>query len=61
MQRIPPHLTPQKGEIILFSNSLLERLSRVSPRTVLAVYVPMIVLAIWQSYSVGLDSTRFSL
>jgi sterol desaturase/sphingolipid hydroxylase (fatty acid hydroxylase superfamily) len=61
MQRIPPHLTPQKGEIILFSNRLLERLSRVSPQAVLAVYVPMIVLAIWKSYSVGVDATGFAL
>ena len=59
IQRIPPHLTPQKGEIILFSNRLLEQLSRISPQTVLAVYLPMIVLTIWKSYTVGVGALGF--
>ena len=59
LQRIPPHLAPQKGEITLFSNRLLERLSRISPQTVLAVYLPMIVLAIWKSYEVSVSTSVF--
>lgn len=59
LQRIPQHLTPQKGEIRLFKNSLLERLSRISPKTVLAVYLPMITFAVWKSFTVGVDIATF--
>jgi len=61
LQRIPPHLTPQKGEIILFSNRLLERLSRISPQTVLAVYLPMIAFAIWKSFAVNVGAAKFGM
>ena len=37
---IPEHLEPRRGELVMFENSLLERLSHISPRTVLAVFVP---------------------
>jgi sterol desaturase/sphingolipid hydroxylase (fatty acid hydroxylase superfamily) len=60
LQRIPPHLAPQKGEVILFSNLLLERLSRISPQTVLAVYLPMIVLAVWKSFAVAVSASLFA-
>jgi sterol desaturase/sphingolipid hydroxylase (fatty acid hydroxylase superfamily) len=59
-QRIPPHLAPQKGEIRLFKNNILERLSRISPKTVLAVYLPMIVFATWQSFAVGVGTATFA-
>ena len=36
-ERIPEHMAPQKGEIRLFENPLLERLSKISPVTVLLV------------------------
>jgi sterol desaturase/sphingolipid hydroxylase (fatty acid hydroxylase superfamily) len=40
-QTIPPHLAPQRGDLVMFPNNrLLERLSRISPGTVLAVFVP---------------------
>ena len=35
--RIPEHMAPQKGDIRLFNNPILERLSKISPVTVLAV------------------------
>ncbi len=59
LQRIPQHLAPQKGEIRLFKNKLLERLSRISPWTVLAVYLPMIAFAVWKSFAVGVDIASF--
>jgi sterol desaturase/sphingolipid hydroxylase (fatty acid hydroxylase superfamily) len=59
LQRIPPHLTPQKGEIILFRNRLLERLSRISPQTVLAVYLPMLAFSIWKSFAINVGVTMF--
>lgn len=59
LQRIPPHLAPQKGEVILFKNKLLERLSRISPKTVLAVYLPMIIFAVWKNFAVGIDTATF--
>ena len=42
-KRIPDHMAPRKGEIRLFENRFLERLSKISPVTVLAVYLPMLV------------------
>jgi sterol desaturase/sphingolipid hydroxylase (fatty acid hydroxylase superfamily) len=61
LPRIPQHLMPQKGEIRLFSNPLLERLSRISPWTVLAVYVPMVAFSIWKSFTVGISSGLFGI
>ncbi|MEJ8568780.1 sterol desaturase family protein [Elongatibacter sediminis] len=41
---IPPHLAPRQGELVMFEdNRLLERLSRISPVTVAAVFGPVIV------------------
>ena len=59
LQRIPQHLAPRKGGIRLFKNKLLERLSRISPWTVLAVYLPMIAFAIWKSFAVGVGIVAF--
>lgn len=52
-QTIPPHLAPQRGELVMFPNNrLLERLSRISPRTVLAVFVPAAAI----SFYLGIDT-----
>lgn len=59
LQRIPPHLAPQKGEVRLFKNNLLERLSRISPQTVLAVYLPIIIFAVWKSFATGVGASVF--
>ena len=58
-ERIPEHMAPQKGDIRLFDNALLERLSKISPVTVLAVYSPMIIFAIWKSFSIGIPVGTF--
>ena len=58
-ERIPGHMAPQKGEVRLFENRLLERLSKISPVTVLAVYLPMIVAAIWKSFAIGIPVSTF--
>lgn len=39
----------------MFENPLLERLSRISPRTVLAVFIPYCVLAFYLGLRVGTD------
>ena len=39
----------------MFENPLLERLSHISPRTVLAVFVPSCMLAFYQGLRVGTD------
>ena len=49
-QRIPEHMSPQRGDIRLFENPLLERLSRISPVTVLVVYLPIIAVSAWQGW-----------
>ena len=59
LQRIPHHLAPQKGEITLFANKVLERLSRISPLTVLAVYLPIIVFSVWKTINLGVTSVEF--
>lgn len=59
--RIPEHMAPQKGHIRLFENPVLERLSKISPLTVLAVYTPVIIFAIWKSFSVGIAVGAFFL
>ncbi len=41
---IPEHLAPQQGELIMFDNPVLERLSRIRPGTVLAVFLPAIAI-----------------
>ena len=51
---IPDHLAPQQGELIMFeNNAFLERLSRIRPSTVLAVYLPVIAVATWLCLSKG--------
>jgi len=43
---IPEHLAPQRGDLVMFrDNALLERLSRITPTTVLAVFVPVMIIA----------------
>lgn len=58
-ERIPEHMAPQKGEIRLFENPLLERLSKISPVTVLLVYSPLIIHGIWRSFVVGVPALTF--
>ncbi len=47
-------MAPQTGDIRLFDNPLLERLSKISPVTVLAVYLPLIIHGIWRSFVIGI-------
>ena len=58
-ERIPNHMAPQKGEVRLFKNPLLEQLSKISPLTVLAVYLPLIIFAVWKSFSIGVSAGTF--
>jgi 4-hydroxysphinganine ceramide fatty acyl 2-hydroxylase len=60
-ERIPGHMAPQKGDIRLFDNALLERLSKISPVTVLAVYLPMIIATTWKSLAIGTPASVFAL
>jgi len=57
--RIPEHMAPQKGDIRLFKNPVLERLSKISPVTVLAVYLPIIVFFVWKSFAIGIPVGTF--
>jgi len=51
---IPEYLAPQRGELIMFENNrLLERLSRIRPATVLAVFVPGALLSFYLSLASG--------
>ena len=58
-ERIPQHMAPQKGDIRLFNNPVLERLSKISPVTVLVVYLPLILFSIWKSFEVGVPIVAF--
>ena len=60
VERIPGHMAPQKGEIRLFENPLLERLSKISPVTVLLVYLPLILLSGWKSFDMGIATGVFA-
>lgn len=60
VDRIPKHMAPQKGEIRLFKNALLERLSKISPVTVLLVYVPLILFSAWKSFDIGITTVSFA-
>ena len=52
--RIPEHLAPQQGELIMFKdNAVLERLSRMRYTTVLIVFLPVILIAAWLSLKNG--------
>jgi len=59
-ERIPGHMAPQKGDIRLFKNPLLERLSKISPLTVMAVYLPLIAVASWKSFDVGVATGTYA-
>lgn len=54
-------MAPQKGDIRLFENALLERLSKISPLTVLAVYLPLILLSGWKSFDLSIGIGAFAL
>ena len=56
---IPDHMAARKGEVRLFHNGLLERLSKISPVTVLAVYLPLIIFAVWKSFTIGIPVSVF--
>ena len=58
-ERIPDHMAARKGEVRLFKNGLLERLSKISPVTVLAVYLPLIIFAVWKSFTIGIPASVF--
>jgi sterol desaturase/sphingolipid hydroxylase (fatty acid hydroxylase superfamily) len=58
-ERVPDHMAPRKGEIRLFRNPLLERLSKISPLTVLAVYLPLIIFSVWKSFAIGIPVSAF--
>ena len=58
-ERIPEHMAPQRGDIRLFDNPLLERLSKISPLTVLAVYLPIIIFFVWRSFAIGIELRTF--
>lgn len=60
-ERIPEHMAPQKGDIRLFKNPLLERLSKISPVTVFLVYAPLIIHGIWRSFHVGIPASTFTI
>ncbi len=58
-ERIPQHMAPQRGDVRIFENPVLERLSKISPLTVLAVYLPIIVFFIWKSFAIGTPAGVF--
>ena len=54
LEAIPEHLTPQRGDLVMFQhNRLLEKLSRIRPHTVLAVFVPILMLSAYLSLRNG--------
>ena len=58
-ERIPDHMAARKGEVRLFKNGLLERLSKISPVTVLAIYLPLIIFSVWKSFAIGIPVSVF--
>lgn len=50
---IPEHLAPQSGAPVMFENPLLERLSHISPVTVLAVFLPATIASFLISLARG--------
>ena len=52
-RNIPDHLKPSPGAPIMFDNPALERLSKISPITVLMLYVPVSLWLIWQATNVS--------
>jgi sterol desaturase/sphingolipid hydroxylase (fatty acid hydroxylase superfamily) len=55
---IPDHLAPKEGELIMFENPVLERLSRIRPWTVLAVFVPAALASTGYSLQLGIGAGR---
>jgi len=54
-QAIPAHLMPQKGDLVLFPyQPRLERLSRIQPGVVLAVFVPALLLTLYLGFAGGM-------
>lgn len=43
----------------IFENPVLERLSKISPVTVLAIYLPVSLAAAWKSFSIGIPVGMF--
>lgn len=59
LEAIPQHLAPQRGELVLFEhNRLLERLSRIRPHTVLAVFLPLMALSAFLSLQAGVGIAK---
>jgi sterol desaturase/sphingolipid hydroxylase (fatty acid hydroxylase superfamily) len=54
-------MAPQNGEVRLFKNSILERLSKISPVTVLVVYLPLTLYYVWKSFSAGIPAGAFAM
>jgi sterol desaturase/sphingolipid hydroxylase (fatty acid hydroxylase superfamily) len=54
-------MAPQRGDVRIFDNPVLERLSKISPVTVLAVYLPIIVFFVWKSFAIGIPAGVFFL
>ena len=54
-------MAPQRGDIRLFENPVLERLSKISPVTVLAIYLPLALLSAWKSFAIGIPAGTFVL
>ncbi len=59
-QNIPDHLRPRQGEAVMFDSPLFERLSKIHPRTVLLLYVPLILfVATYGLVEAGIGATAF--
>jgi 4-hydroxysphinganine ceramide fatty acyl 2-hydroxylase len=58
VQKIPPHLAPREGELIMFENPVLERMSRIRPGTVLAIFLPAMLVSAWYSLHLGVSAGR---
>jgi sterol desaturase/sphingolipid hydroxylase (fatty acid hydroxylase superfamily) len=52
-RNIPDHLKPNPGATVMFSNGLLERLSKISPIIVLGIYIPLSGYALWLASAVS--------
>jgi sterol desaturase/sphingolipid hydroxylase (fatty acid hydroxylase superfamily) len=52
-RNIPDHLKPNPGAPIMFSNGLLGSLSKISPVTVLGLYIPLSGYSLWLASTVS--------
>ena len=52
-RNIPEHLKPNPGAPVMFDNAVLERLSKISPITVLVLYIPVSLWLIWQAINIS--------